>query len=1215
MSIKFKSNEEGRCPICNSQMIEYFGMEFDIMGNVYYPWHCPDCNADGKEWYFVNYNDTGDYNGNVGTDEGKCPSCGAEIEYGTAEPDGNSLGYEYSCSECGGSGVEWYDLDFDSHTIDGHENEDIIMENKTIAGRELKIESVSYDDLVRAGEDLWRDGAVIRPTKVDGIYDCSTDGHGGYLVDTTKFPELAKYGEKTYIDNIVGFEEDYEALKVIWLHPEVLADVQLDSDFIKNLTIDQVTKYDNTDEFKNEFPERKAWKEPKEIKSEDYEFANVEYDDTENALLKEIFRNLQNGRIYGRDVTNVTYPYFDRVLYLIWDDAGHTKKAIGWSIYGSSANKNTIEDLKWVLDNIFEMKPSEFIATYKTDLDTKLYENKQLKTEAEMDINVMYDEYKEAYHQDLDIKRVPCVIARDTMMSGWGDAEGKNHYQVVLCADSVEAYNIAHTMQSRAKSEGLANIRTSFGIQLPRNASVSYNVGRNASAWNMGDSWYESRYGKVEEGRYKLDVIKYNMLHDKFKNDKRSYDELSDDEKQELDTYRDLTKKMYNSTRNHRDIKSEAIDYKNDKYIATTAEDGYADRKFYGKNMTKRNKLRSYDQAHRNLVRAYQDSRVSDGQAVDQISFDNLPNDDLEAYKYNKHQAKSAERVNDTIWADEHNKTAKEFADKIRAKHKKQEDIDDETEEENDIDLENRISLLDIALSELPKIGVEEWGTDDELLFTADTKIIFENLKRYEHEIPKYYYDNAGYNDWSNGIDDYLQDIIGIDPEDGESDNTYNWSAPLTHNVEFTLYEVSDANRNLCLFKGSIHIAGDVRGNYTTEFLLEFDSKDDCFETIFDVCSENCGREVELDGKTYVVSPHFFNETVDIWCNETQESYDDVYCSCKDELKELIANNKKDESKSVSKTEARNPENDEVNAMIRSALNGSTKYVKNLEDLGFVLDKYGPDGKVNSMHYKDGDRYLYRGKLRRYDKDADLYNYLTKQRPTSWEEQLKNGGTEAQKYMSSEKDIAENGYKQYALGPADLGKAIPKRFKTGQSSINITEPYGSEKIKKYKEVNRNIASKKDDVAYTQNNINELQNDVATKQNELANTQNEIDQLEKEKQDLVANKKTEDTSRDLYNKIKDEPRTANFKKGEKLRDEIVKAWKDKDLETAWEKWCQLHDLFGTGYDDEGNMTDEWSEEQSLRDMIELTSITDTIESQCIYDVTDYGKAKTYKEMGY
>lgn len=112
-------------------------------------------------------------------------------------------------------------------------------------------------------------------------------------------------------------------------------------------------------------------------------------------------------------------------------------------------------------------------------------------TEATTDVNEVVDEYKEAYHKDLDLKTVPCVIARDKMLSGWGGAEGRNHYQVVLCADSTEAHNIANNMQAQAKREQLANVRVSFGVKLPSRASVAYCVGRNASAWNMGNSWYE----------------------------------------------------------------------------------------------------------------------------------------------------------------------------------------------------------------------------------------------------------------------------------------------------------------------------------------------------------------------------------------------------------------------------------------------------------------------------------------------------------------------------------------------------------------------------------------------------------------------------------------------------------------------------------------------------------------------------------------------------
>lgn len=111
------------------------------------------------------------------------------------------------------------------------------------------------------------------------------------------------------------------------------------------------------------------------------------------------------------------------------------------------------------------------------------------------------------------------------------------------------------------------------------------------------------------------------------------------------------------------------------------------------------------------------------------------------------------------------------------------------------------------------------------------------------------------------------------------------------------------------------------------------------------------------------------------------------------------------------------------------------------------------------------------------------------------------------------------------------------------------------------------------------------------------------------------KKFENIDKDTINKIKTEPKSENYEKGLKLRDEIVTAWKNNDLKTAWDKWQQLYDLFSTGYDENGNRTDEYSEEQTYKDLYELTSITDTIDNQCVYDVTDYGKHETYRHKGY
>ena len=107
----------------------------------------------------------------------------------------------------------------------------------------------------------------------------------------------------------------------------------------------------------------------------------------------------------------------------------------------------------------------------------------KLLNEATQSIDEISKEYQEAYQKELDINHVPCVKAVDKFLSGWGGAEGKNHYQIVLCGDNVEAANIEASMKRVAKEEGLSRIRRDFNGKAPKNASVSYVVGKNATAW------------------------------------------------------------------------------------------------------------------------------------------------------------------------------------------------------------------------------------------------------------------------------------------------------------------------------------------------------------------------------------------------------------------------------------------------------------------------------------------------------------------------------------------------------------------------------------------------------------------------------------------------------------------------------------------------------------------------------------------------------------
>ena len=76
------------------------------------------------------------------------------------------------------------------------------------------------------------------------------------------------------------------------------------------------------------------------------------------AALKEIYNNINNGKKYGDIVKNVKDPFFDTVL-------SANEQYIYWQHFGSSANKNTMESLAWILKNIFKLTPEEFIEKYE----------------------------------------------------------------------------------------------------------------------------------------------------------------------------------------------------------------------------------------------------------------------------------------------------------------------------------------------------------------------------------------------------------------------------------------------------------------------------------------------------------------------------------------------------------------------------------------------------------------------------------------------------------------------------------------------------------------------------------------------------------------------------------------------------------------------------------------------------------------------------------
>lgn len=50
---------------------------------------------------------------------GMCPKCGSDnLEYGNTELEGNYLGYEFECRQCGCEGTEWYKLVYEETVTD-----------------------------------------------------------------------------------------------------------------------------------------------------------------------------------------------------------------------------------------------------------------------------------------------------------------------------------------------------------------------------------------------------------------------------------------------------------------------------------------------------------------------------------------------------------------------------------------------------------------------------------------------------------------------------------------------------------------------------------------------------------------------------------------------------------------------------------------------------------------------------------------------------------------------------------------------------------------------------------------------------------------------------------------------------------------------------------------------------------------------------------------
>lgn len=86
-------------------------------------------------------------------------------------------------------------------------------------------------------------------------------------------------------------------------------------------------------------------------------------------------------------------------------------------------------------------------------------------------------------------------------------------------------------------------------------------------------------------------------------------------------------------------------------------------------------------------------------------------------------------------------------------------------------------------------------------------------------------------------------------------DNTYNWGAPLSNNIDFKIF--ADKLNDKYYVQFNVHRFGDVRANYTEYALLEYDSEDGF---IYDLAEVK--KRIEVGD--YTVEVDIFQDSLDV---------------------------------------------------------------------------------------------------------------------------------------------------------------------------------------------------------------------------------------------------------------------------------------------------------------------------------------------------------------
>lgn len=126
---------------------------------------------------------------------------------------------------------------------------------------------------------------------------------------------------------------------------------------------------------------------------------------------------------------------------------------------------------------------------------------------------------------------------------------------------------------------------------------------------------------------------------------------------------------------------------------------------------------------------------------------------------------------------------------------------------------------------------------------------------------------------------DYLEEKYGLEYMEGN--NTYNWNSPVSHNLHWEHYfsKSLDTHYYVC----DVHLYGDIRGNYSDSFLLEFYNDYTFLETLSE--SDKYYTLKDSEGNEVYLNLSIFNEGLTSDYGEYE--YNDLYLLDYDTIDEV----------------------------------------------------------------------------------------------------------------------------------------------------------------------------------------------------------------------------------------------------------------------------------------------------------------------------------------